>query len=263
MTARRGQILVPRVQDHIRLLEADPDLGALLEADRRGRARQELIAPLRRLEVGPWVAYPFGAPTPGSVGLLIIDGVLSFDVMVQERLSVELLGPGDVVRPWETPARDSLLAVDAAWSVRSPVALASLDEAFSETAVRYPEVLATLFDRLTERSMRLATTQAIAQMTGVDRRLTALLWHLAERWGRVSAEGIVVPLALSHSLLGQLVGARRPTVSTALAQLGRSGRIVRRADGSWLLRGEAPGRDALARRAPARPPADMARAAAL
>jgi hypothetical protein len=32
---------------------------------------------------------------------------------------------------------------------------------------------------------------------------------------------------------------------------------VRRADGSWLLRGGSPGRDELARRAPARPPADV------
>jgi CRP/FNR family transcriptional regulator, cyclic AMP receptor protein len=262
MTAR-SPILVPRQQDHVRLLDADPDLGARLSPERRGRARQELIAPLRRLAVGPWAAYPFGAPTPGSVGLLIVDGVLSFDVTIEERLSVELLGPGDVVRPWETPTQDSLLAVHTSWSVRSPLAVANLDERFSEAATRYPEVLATLFERLTDRAMRLATTQAISQLTGVERRLTALLWHLAERWGRVTPEGVLVPLALSHSLLGQLVGARRPTVSTALAQLGRRGDLVRRADGSWLLRGESPGHDALARRAPARPPADVARAAAL
>jgi hypothetical protein len=256
--ARRGAILVPRSQARVRLLDADPDLGALLAPARRHRARQELIAPLQQLPVGPWNAFPFGAPTTASVGLLIVDGVLSLDVTIQERLSVELLGPGDVVRPWEAPARDTLLAVDASWSVRSPVAVASLDESFSAAAARYPEVLATLFDRLTDRSMRLATTQAIAQMTGVDRRLTALLWHLAERWGRVSADGVVVPLALSHGLLGQLVGARRPTVSTALAQLGRRGAVVRRADGSWLLRGGSPGHDELARRAPVRPPADVA-----
>jgi hypothetical protein len=46
-------------------------------------------------------------------------------------------------------------------------------------------VTAALFDRLSERSMRLATTQAISQLTRVDRRLKALFWHLAERWGRV------------------------------------------------------------------------------
>ncbi|MDX6554241.1 MAG: family transcriptional regulator, cyclic receptor protein, partial [Miltoncostaeaceae bacterium] len=84
------------------------------------------------------------------------------------------------------------------------------------------------------------TTQAISQLTRVDRRLKALFWHLAERWGRVSGDGVVVPLALTHRILGQLVGARRPTVSTALSELASSGELVRRDDGSWLLRGDPP-----------------------
>jgi hypothetical protein len=44
-------------------------------------------------------------------------------------------------------------------------------------------------------------------------------------------------------VLGQLVGARRPTVSTALAQLARDGRVRRRQDGTWLLVGEPEGVD--------------------
>ena len=60
-------------------------------------------------------------------------------------------------------------------------------------------------------------TQAISQLVRVDRRLLALFWHLAERWGRVTGDGVLVPLTLSHRMLSQLVGARRPTVSTALS----------------------------------------------
>ena len=105
---------------------------------------------------------------------------------------------------------------------------------------QYPEVTAALFDRLSERSLRLATTQAISQLTRVDRRLKALFWHLAERWGRVGGEGVVIPLALTHRILGQLVGARRPTVSTALSELAERDELVRRSDGSWLLRGDPP-----------------------
>ncbi len=63
----------------------------------------------------------------------------------------------------------------------------------------------------------------------------ALFWHLAEQWGRMTADGIVVPLTLSHRLLGELVGARRPTVSAALAALAHDGRLVRRESGDWLL----------------------------
>ena len=108
-----------------------------------------------------------------------------------------------------------------------------------------------MLDRVSERAHRLAVTQAIAQLTGVERRLHALLWHLAARFGRVTPDGVVVPLALSHQRLGELIGARRPTVSTALGVLAREGSLRRRADGGWLLTGEPPQR--LAAEALARP----------
>src|SRR5262249_13311108 len=73
-------------------------------------------------------------------------------------------------------------------------------------------------------------------------RIAALLRVLAERWGRVIPEGVLVPLALSH----RLIGARRPTVSTAVAGLARRGRLQRRADGTWLLVGESVSESALA-----------------
>jgi hypothetical protein len=57
-----------------------------------------------------------------------------------------------------------------------------------------------------------------------------------------------VPLALTHRILGQLVGARRPTVSTALGELAERGELVRRVDGSWVLRGSPPDASALGRR---------------
>jgi Crp-like helix-turn-helix domain len=124
------------------------------------------------------------------------------------------------------------------WNALAAVRLALIDRRVAAQLGRYPEIGAVIVDRLSERAQRLAITQAISQLNRVDRRLLALFWHLAERWGRVSREGIAVPLALSHRLIGELVGARRPTVSTALAELAREGKLVRRDDGTWLLTGE-------------------------
>ena len=129
----------------------------------------------------------------------------------------------------------------------SPTTLAVLDRRFAAEMAQWPEITAALFDRLSERSLRLATTQAISQLTRVDRRLKALFWHLAERWGRVGGDGVVIPLALTHRILGQLVGARRPTVSTALSELAERDELVRRGDGSWLLRGDPPDASTLER----------------
>jgi CRP/FNR family cyclic AMP-dependent transcriptional regulator len=237
-----------RPAEAVRLLEADPDLGALLSAPRRTDAERELVVRTHRLAVGPWDVARLTAASADHVGLLILDGVLSRELVVADHVSAELLGPGDLVRPWQGGTRASLLPVDALWSVLSSLTVAVLDRRFAAEAARYPEITAVLFDRLSERSVRLATTQAISQLTRVDRRLKALFWHLAERWGRVSGEGVVVPLALTHRILGQLVGARRPTVSTALSELAERGELVRRPDGSWLLRGDPPDATSLARR---------------
>jgi CRP/FNR family transcriptional regulator, cyclic AMP receptor protein len=174
--------------------------------------------------------------------------VIAREVIVADHVSAELLGPGDLVRPWQDASKADLLPVDVLWSILSPSSFAVLDRRFAGELARWPEVTAALFERLSERSLRLGTTQAISQLTRVDRRLKALLWHLAERWGRVSGDGVVVPLALTHRILGQLVGARRPTVSTALGELAERGELVRRVDGSWVLRGSPPDASALGRR---------------
>jgi len=232
----------------VRLLDADPDLGALLNDSRRDQAERELVVRSHRLPVGPWDVSRLAGATADHVGLLIIDGILSRELVVADHVSAELLGPGDLVRPWQPASRTGLLPVDAVWTVLSPLTVAVLDRRFAAEVTRYPEITAALFDRLSERSLRLATTQAISQLTRVDRRLKALFWHLAERWGRVSGDGVIVPLALTHRILGQLVGARRPTVSTALSELAEREELVRRPDGSWLLRGDPPDAESLARK---------------
>jgi CRP/FNR family cyclic AMP-dependent transcriptional regulator len=248
-----------RTADIVRLLDADPGLGRLLSPARRERARRELVVRTHRLPSGPWEAPgPVGARA-GHVGLLILDGVLARELIVSGQVSAELLGRGDLIRPWQPAWRAGLLPVATRWSVLSPVTVAVLDRRFAAEAARYPEVTASLFDRLSDRSSRLATMQAICQLTRVDRRLKALFWHLAERWGRLSPDGVIVPLALTQRMLGQLVGARRPTIAAGLAELAERGELHRRPDGAWLLHGDPPDAVSLARNADCRPEQDLAR----
>jgi hypothetical protein len=239
---------MPRIADTLCLLDADPDLGTLLTETRREQATRELVVRTHALAVGAWDVSRLAGAAADHLGLLILDGVLSRELVVADQVSTELLGAGDLVRPWRSGGRTTLVPVRDTWSVLSPSTVAVLDRRFAAEAARFPEITATLFDRLSERSIRLATSQAISQLTRVDRRLTALFWHLAERWGRVSGDGVILPLPLTHRMLGQIVGARRPTVSSALSELAARGEIVRRPDGSWLLHGNPPDSEALAPR---------------
>jgi CRP/FNR family transcriptional regulator, cyclic AMP receptor protein len=60
----------------------------------------------------------------------------------------------------------------------------------------------------------------------------------AERWRHITAAGVELPLPLPHRIIAQMVGARRPTISSALTTLAADGKISRRADGGWILHGE-------------------------
>jgi hypothetical protein len=219
------------------LLDVDPDLGALVPADRREAAHHELDVEIHRLEQGPWTAGGEHS-NPEHVGLLLLEGVISREVVVSDTVSTELLGPGDVVRPWSIHEPAGLLQLTIRWNALTEARVAVLDRRFGAQLGRWPEVNAALIDRINDRAQRLAVTQAISQLNRVDRRLLSLFWHLAERWGRMTPEGVAIPLTLSHRMLGQLVGARRPTVSTAISDLAERGELVRREDGTWLLTGD-------------------------
>ena len=85
------------------LLDYDRDLGRLLDEERRVAVHREVRVRTTRLNVGEWDAGQFAAVAPTHVGLLILDGV-------QDTVSTELLGEGDVIRPWGSENAPELLA---------------------------------------------------------------------------------------------------------------------------------------------------------
>ena len=219
-----------------RVLDADPDLRGSLSGQRLEQARLRLTARIRHTPAGPWCGPRDADVLP--FGLLVLDGVMARELLMEDNVSAELIGAGDVIRPAGGDSPSRLLRAEVRWTVLEPARLAVLGRGFAIAAAPYPEVNAALLDRVTMRAHRLALTQAITQLNGVDRRVLSLFWLLAERWGRVTNDGVVVPLALPHRVVAHLVGARRPTVSTAIGQLVADGRLTRRPNGTWVLRGD-------------------------
>ncbi len=68
--------------------------------------------------------------------------------------------------------------------------------------------------------------------------MLATLWHLASNWGYVTRNGVCMPFRLTHQALGEIVGARRPSVTSAMRRLREDGRIVREARGGYILTGD-------------------------
>jgi CRP-like cAMP-binding protein len=224
----------------VQLLEVDPDLGRGLDPRRVREVSQRLFVRAIDAPRGPW--NPARALTLGSqpIGLLVLDGLLVREATVGDHPSAELLGPGDLLRAWDDRDAEILLPRTVEWTALSDSRLAVIDQALAVRAAQWPEIFAALVERAARRAERLVVLQAIAHLTRVDDRLLALLWCLAERWGRVLPDGVVVSLRLPHRTLAGMVGARRPSVTTALGQLMARGDIQRRPDGAWLLLGDPP-----------------------
>jgi hypothetical protein len=224
-------------RDLIRLLDADPELGERLSPEDHLRARQQLVATLLRVPAGRWDAASAVAPGAASLGLLIVDGLLLRDLDLGRRASTEVLGAGDLLRPWDADSADSELPLVARWMVLEELTLAVLDERVLHIAVRFPAVVDALFARAGRRHRGLSVRLVVNQLVRLEDRLLLAMWGLAERWGRVTPDGVLVPMGLTHSALARLVGARRPSVTSALGDLSRD-RLLERTEDGWLLRGD-------------------------
>jgi CRP/FNR family cyclic AMP-dependent transcriptional regulator len=220
----------------VHLLEADPNLGRALDAAEFEHARRRLIARVETIPAGTRLGSWGRAEASQLFGLMIVSGLLLRQLAIGRSRSAELLGFPDIIRPWDHDGGLSLpIEAEVRWEALGPSSVAILDGAFLQRAAAWPSVLAALGGYAVMRAQSLAVHQAIANLNRIEDRLILLFWHLADRWGRVSREGVVLELPLTHDLLAQLAGAQRPSVTTALGQLRARGLVERRADRTWLL----------------------------
>jgi CRP-like cAMP-binding protein len=214
----------------VALLEVEPDLGSALSGDERELAAL-ITVPVQTVEVGD---VELGAllGRPHTFGAVVLDGMLLRRLLIGDQPALRLLGPGDMlVAPGSA---GSTLLVEGGYRAAAPTALALLEEHALLAVRRFPALVVGLQARMADQQERLATQLVICQLPRVEDRLLAMMWLLAESWGRVTASGTTLPLTLTHDALGELVGAKRPTVTLALKELSERGALLRQ-DRGWLL----------------------------
>jgi CRP/FNR family transcriptional regulator, cyclic AMP receptor protein len=224
-----------------RILEEDPDLSERLPLEEQERASREAVAPVQTLEIGVWDEPDDPAHYREGFGLLLLDGMIARRVTLGRFDCTELLGSGDLLRPWSfASAATATVSSHVSWNVVDPVRFAMLDRRFALSVAPWPEITAALMDRIIQRSRWLAFQLAVCHVVRVDTRLLLMLWHFADRWGRMTTDGARVRIPVTHSVLASVVGARRPSVTTALGRLQDEGMIERLGSGEWLLHGSPP-----------------------
>ncbi|HEU4656238.1 MAG TPA: Crp/Fnr family transcriptional regulator [Capillimicrobium sp.] len=195
-----------------------------------------LGAPLTDLDEGETLAI-----APASRGFVVVSGHLSGRVDVYGGTGIELVGHGDVVL-LDRRGSDASGAPTAAtrWTAIDSAQVAWLQDASWGAMLRHPAWSRALIESQAQRVEHLRSMQAASTLTRVDDRILGAMWLLAERFGQVTPEGTLVGIPLAHRLIGELIGARRPTVTTAVSKLAAEGLLSRSRRGRWVLHGSPP-----------------------
>ena len=229
-----------RMCEVVGLLDADADFASGVGEHELPLVRRRAVARAIELDRRGWGPLEIpGAGDAGSLGLLVLDGLMIRRITIGKRPACELFGPGDVI-----PTRDALpgcgpLAISVDWLALEKVRLANLDAAFARRIASWPSITSQLLDRVAERARHLSLAHAASRQPHIGARLMITFWLLAERWGRVGLDGVRVTLPVTHELLAVIVGSRRPTVSLALQRLSAAELLIRESSDRWLLSNEA------------------------
>jgi CRP/FNR family transcriptional regulator, cyclic AMP receptor protein len=216
------------------LLETEPAFAQAIEdEDSLPQARRALSVPTVKVPNGAFDLNGVASRHGDNALLLVLDGALARDVQVLDRTTTQLFGPGDVI----AAGRRDPESLNARVSFHSEPScrVALLEGRFHAAARVWPGLATIVQQRLAAQGRRLAIQAAILALPRVESRVLAVLWHLADTFGKVQRDGVLVPLPLTHERLGRLVGAHWPTVTLALRRLGDAGDAVRVPEG-WMLR---------------------------
>lgn len=215
------------VRDVVRLTDALAELEDAVPDEDRALADRVLAVPAITARDAPLTAALGG---DGDVWqYVVVDGVVLKETALLDLPALEVLTPGDLVAPALTDD-DEALRGTIAYRAHGPATLAPLDGRFRQAARRWPGLSDAVHRMLARQTHRASVRLAVMQLPRVEDRVAAVFADLAERLGHVTPDGLRLDLPLTHLLIGQLVGSRRPTISLALRELGEAGLVVRDGD---------------------------------
>src|SRR4051795_9193805 len=206
---------------------ADPTLLGDLELFQGlSAAELEQVNGLLRSQTVPTGAHFITAEQPGEVVYVLLSGTVKIYVTRTDGREVILafLGPGDTV--------GEMSLVDSAGRsanvvTTEPSRLLAMDRAAFQGCLRTITPLANNLVKLLAHRLRFANEQIQALCTlDVSGRVARQILAMADRYGNPEAGGEVwIPLRLTQSDLGEIVGASRERVNQVIVELKQRGLI--------------------------------------
>jgi len=227
------------VTDAPSVLDLDPGLAAVLPEGDRPAARAASPVCARPLAPGEWDAFAEYGGREDWLGLLLAAGFLSRSIECVGETVSEILGPSDLLRPWDQDGDYPVPGIDTKWRVLEPATIAVLDGEFAARIAPWPPLTAALLARIGRRARWSALRLLVSQIPGIEIRVLYLLWHFAERWGEPRDGRMLIPVRLTHQQIGEVIGAQRPSVSHAVSRLREEG-VAQLPGEGWEIPADAP-----------------------
>ena len=162
----------------------------------------------------------------GVVGTMAIVSAGRIAVVVRadgtRSRTIALLQEGDAL---VMPAEDWQGAPDARAVAATDSEVLIVTGALDEVVALDPAAGAWLVRALAQAVADRELSTAIALEPRLERRLLLKLRQLAERWGRVTPDGVRLDLRVTHQELADMVGAARESVTVAFGRLQDQGEI--------------------------------------
>jgi CRP-like cAMP-binding protein len=118
-----------------------------------------------------------------ALDFVVVDGVVVKETTLASRPALELLGPGDVLAPPLTAARQIESQAVSRYLADGVVVLAVLDERFRRAVRRWPGLADVLYDWLGRQTHRASMHVAMLHLPRVEDRVVALSPTWASAWG--------------------------------------------------------------------------------
>jgi CRP-like cAMP-binding protein len=193
-------------------LALDPEGAAALRASltERAVAKGEII---------------FQEGEPGDRLYVILEGKVKLGRSSNDGREslLAILGPGEMFG--ELSLFDPGPRTSTAAALTDAVILALSNEQLRPWLAGRPEVAAALLQALARRLRRTNEAMADLVFSDVPGRVAKALMDLGEKFGEITAEGLMVTHDMTQEELAQLVGASRETVNKALADFAQRGWI--------------------------------------
>lgn len=220
------------------ILRDDPELALGLSEEDRRAAMSLFRAPVIQISGQRWTPPHYDASR--TFGLIILDGLIGRRVRVGRTVGTELLGVGDILRPWDDEQPFELVPATLDWRVFSPTRLAVLDDRITTLIGRRAQLMVNFSGRIMRQSRRATYLMVVSHLPRIEDRVLATLWHIASTCGKVTPDGVNIPFRITHEVLGEIVGAHRPSVTVAIQTLETRGRLIRTTANGFILPGLPP-----------------------